>query len=116
MNKESMDKLINRYLELVRLTACRDKLPSKLSGGMKRRVAIARAFSYKSSLLLMDEPFKGLDGKLKNNIIQEFLKLYVEDKRTIILVTHDIQEAELLGDIIYAFEEKGKYKIYKGDC
>lgn len=104
MNKEEMNKVINKYLEMVKLTEYKDKLPSKLSGGMKRRVAIARAFAYKSNLLLMDEPFKGLDDKLKHEIIDEFLKLYEKDKRTIILVTHDMKEAELLGDVIYSLE------------
>lgn len=104
MNKEKMNKVINKYLEIVKLTEYKDKLPSKLSGGMKRRVAIARAFAYKSNLLLMDEPFKGLDDKLKHEIIDEFLKLYEKDKRTVILVTHDMKEAELLGDVIYCLK------------
>lgn len=103
MHKEEMENIIDRYLDMVKLTECKDKLPSKLSGGMKRRVAIARAFAYKSDLLLMDEPFKGLDDKLKSEIIEYFLKIYQKDKRTIILVTHDMKEAELLGDVIYSF-------------
>ncbi len=105
MNKEEIDSIIHKYLTLVKLLEYKDKLPSKLSGGMKRRVAIARAFAYKSSLLLMDEPFKGLDDKLKKEIIEEFLKIYEEDKRTIILVTHDMKEAKLLGDEIYYLEK-----------
>lgn len=104
MNKEKMNKVINKYLEIVKLTEYKDNLPSKLSGGMKRRVAIARAFAYKSNLLLMDEPFKGLDDKLKHEIIDDFLKLYEKDKRTVILVTHDMKEAELLGDVIYCLK------------
>jgi NitT/TauT family transport system ATP-binding protein len=105
MNKKEMDSIIHKYLTLVKLLEYKDKLPSKLSGGMKRRVAIARAFAYKSRLLLMDEPFKGLDDKLKKEIIEEFLKIYEQDKRTIILVTHDMKEAELLGDEIYSLEK-----------
>lgn len=101
MSKEETNKITNRYLSLVKLTEYKDMLPEKLSGGMKRRVTIARAFAYKSKLLLMDEPFKGLDYKLKNEIIEEFLKIHNEDKRTVILVTHDIKEAEALGDEIY---------------
>jgi NitT/TauT family transport system ATP-binding protein len=107
MNKEEMKNIINRYLDMVKLTEYKDKLPSKLSGGMKRRVAIARAFSYKSRLLLMDEPFKGLDDKLKLEIMEDFLKIYKEDKRTIILVTHDMKEAEFLGDVIYSLSFSG---------
>ena len=102
MDKENMNTIINKYLDMVKLSEYKHKLPNKLSGGMKRRVAIARAFAYKSKLLLMDEPFKGLDDKLKMEIIDEFLKLHKEDKRTVILVTHDMKEAELLGDIIYS--------------
>lgn len=102
MNKEDMSKIINRYLSLVKLSEYKHKLPDKLSGGMKRRVAIARAFAYKSKLLLMDEPFKGLDDRLKMEIIEEFLNIHKEDKRTVILVTHDMREAELLGDMIYS--------------
>lgn len=108
MNKEDMNTIINKYLNMVKLSEYKHKLPSKLSGGMKRRVAIARAFAYKSRLLLMDEPFKGLDDKLKMEIIDEFLKLHKEDKRTVILVTHDMKEAELLGDIIYSMPSLNK--------
>nr|WP_066621989.1 ATP-binding cassette domain-containing protein [Clostridium magnum] len=106
LDKNEMDKIITKYLEMVRLIEFKNKLPSKLSGGMKRRVAIARAFAYKSRLLLMDEPFKGLDDELKTEIIEEFLKLYKKDKRTVILVTHDKEEAKLLGDIIYPLNVK----------
>lgn len=104
MDKEEMDSIIKKYLDLVKLLKHRDKLPRQLSGGMKRRVSIARAFAYKSRLLLMDEPFKGLDHKLKKEIIEEFLHIYNSDKRTVILVTHDMKEAELLGDIIYPLQ------------
>lgn len=100
MSKEEIRRITDRYLNLVKLMEYKDRLPEELSGGMKRRVTIARAFAYKSRLLLMDEPFKGLDQKLKNEIIEEFLKVHNEDKRTIILVTHDIKEAEALGDEI----------------
>lgn len=101
MSEEERKPVIEKYINLVKLTKARDKYPSQLSGGMKRRVALARAFAYKSDLLLMDEPFKGLDDKLKNEIINEFLGIYKQDKRTVILVTHDMREAEILGDIIY---------------
>lgn len=110
MNKKDMKDIIYKYLNMVKLIESKDKLPSKLSGGMKRRVAIARAFAYKSELLLMDEPFKGLDDKLKTEIIEEFLRIYKEDKRTVILVTHDMKEAELLGDVIYSFSTNGLEK------
>lgn len=109
INKEEVEKITNKYLSLVKLTEYKDMLPKSLSGGMKRRVAIARAFAYKSRILLMDEPFKGLDEKLKNEIIEEFLRIHNKDKRTVILVTHDIKEAETLGDEIYNLNSASKF-------
>lgn len=105
MNKEDIHKIINKYLDLVKLKEYKNKLPDQLSGGMKRRVALARAFSYKSHILLMDEPFKGLDFNLKKEIIEDFLKVWKEDKRTVILVTHDMEEAKLLAQEIYFLDE-----------
>lgn len=102
MNKNEINRIVTKYLEMVKLIEYKDKLPSKLSGGMKRRVAIARAFAYRSRILLMDEPFKGLDDELKTEIIKEFLELYKKDKRTVVLVTHDKEEAKLLGNIVYS--------------
>lgn len=100
MTEQESKPIIEKYLDLVKLTGARDKYPNQLSGGMKRRVAIARAFAYRSDLLIMDEPFKGLDDKLKKEIIDEFLRIYNQDKRTVILVTHDMDEAVFLGDTI----------------
>lgn len=102
MDKARIDLTVRKFLNMVELWDYRDKLPCKLSGGMKRRVALARAFAYKSDLLLMDEPFKGLDDRLKSDIIEKFLMIYSENRRTIILVTHDKAEAEQLGDVIYS--------------
>lgn len=109
IDSNKIESKVNEYLNMVNLKEYKDKLPNKLSGGMKRRVALARAFAYKSELLLMDEPFKGLDFKLKNKIIKEFLKIWSNDKRTVIMVTHDMKEANMLGDKIYDLEEIKKY-------
>ena len=70
---------------------------------MKQRLSIARAFAYPSDLLLMDEPFKGLDNKLKTSLMKSFLSLWNSDKRTVIFVTHDIDEALFIGDDIFVF-------------
>ncbi|MGE5627526.1 MAG: ABC transporter ATP-binding protein [Solirubrobacterales bacterium] len=104
MTHVEMKPVIEKYLSLVKMIDSKDKYPVQLSGGMKRRVAIARAFAYKSRLLLMDEPFKGLDDKLKTEIINQFLQVYRADKRTIIFVTHDMKEAEMLSDVIYTLK------------
>lgn len=91
---------IKHYLDKLDLTDFKNYYPNKLSGGMKQRASIARAFAYPSNTILMDEPFKGLDLGLKLNLIHSFNKIWKEEERTVIFVTHDIQEATLLGDEI----------------
>ena len=98
-------EIAKKYMRLVELEKFADFYPSKLSGGMKQRVAIARAFSYRSDIILMDEPLKALDLKLKQNLMKAFDRLWLTDKRTVIFVTHDIDEALLLGKDIYVFSE-----------
>lgn len=98
--KEEKDKKIEWSLKLLKLETERKNSVSHLSGGMKRRVAVARAIAYDYNVLLMDEPFKGLDDKLKWDIIDQ-LKVYWESqKHTIIIVTHDQKVAEYLGHTI----------------
>jgi NitT/TauT family transport system ATP-binding protein len=91
------------YLEMMGLTDFKSYFPGQLSGGMKQRVSMARAFAYPSEIILMDEPFRALDVKLKEKLISEFLKLWEKDKRTVIFVTHDINEALILGSLVYIF-------------
>ncbi len=93
-------EVIDHYLDLVGLTGYGGHYPGQLSGGMRQRVAIARAFAYPSDLLLMDEPFNSLDLRLKLSLIGAFTGLWRRAGRTTIFVTHDIQEALLLGDEI----------------
>jgi NitT/TauT family transport system ATP-binding protein len=102
---EEKSEIIDRYIKLVELDKFADYYPSKLSGGMKQRVAIARAFSYPSDIILMDEPLKALDLKLKLNLMKAFRRIWQLDKRTVIFVTHDIDEALLLGNDIYVFSK-----------
>ncbi|WP_326910777.1 ABC transporter ATP-binding protein [Sedimentibacter sp. MB31-C6] len=94
-------KIIENYINMVELFNYKDYLPKNLSGGMAQRVSLARAFAYPSNILIMDEPFKGLDLKLKKEMIQSFLKLWSKSKRTVIFITHDIEEASSLSDTIY---------------
>lgn len=74
--------------------------PSELSGGMRQRCSIARAFNYEADLLLMDEPFRSLDYNLRIEMIHYLLTLWQDTKKSIIFVTHEIDEALLLGDRI----------------
>jgi len=88
------------FLELVGLAEFQEYYPPQLSGGMRQRTAIARAFAYPSHILLMDEPFQALDLRRKLSLIEQFEHLWRLDPRTALFVTHDIQEALLLGDSI----------------
>ncbi len=95
--KESREAAKN-YIDIVGLSKFAGYYPSQISGGMQQRVSIARAFAYPSDILLMDEPFKSLDMKLKKNLIAAFLKLWQSDKRTVISVTHEAEEAAYIGN------------------
>ncbi len=86
------------YLEKVDLTEFADAYPHQLSGGMKQRVAIARAFTNDPEILLMDEPFGVLDAQTKHHLQKELLSLWRETRKTVVYVTHDIEEAITLGD------------------
>ena len=107
-DKNEKNKRIEEVLRMVEMYDERGKYPSQLSGGMAQRVSLARAFVYDAPLMLMDEPFKGLDVSLKKRIIDVFKKLYERDKRTVVFVTHDIDEALFLADRIIVLEEGGK--------
>lgn len=99
-------QLCRRMLEMTGLGEYASWYPEKLSGGMRQRVAIARAFAHPSDIILMDEPFQGLDLKRKMNLIDQFIGLWEEEKRTVVMVTHDIGEALKLGDYIHVLTEK----------
>ena len=94
---------VDRYLEMISMKEKEKMFPSQLSGGMKQRVSLARAFCYPSDLILMDEPFKALDHKLKMNLIEAFRRVWTEDRRTVIAVIHQVEEALMLGHEIYIF-------------
>lgn len=98
---EEREQLAKRFIRLVELEGFENYYPAKLSGGMRQRVSIARAFAYPSDIILMDEPLKGLDIKLKLNLIRTFAKIWKADKRTVIFVTHDVDESLLLGSEIF---------------
>ena len=86
-----------RYIDLVGLTEYASLLPRELSGGMKKRVDIARAIANEPDVLLMDEPFGALDAMTKQRLQDELLQLWERDRRTILFVTHDLEEAAYLG-------------------
>ena len=104
--KETRNEIINNILDKIELKEYASYYPSELSGGMAQRVSIARAFIYPSDVLIMDEPFKQMDKELKDKIISEFLSLLKENKRTVIYITHDLEEAKSITNNIYVIENK----------
>lgn len=90
-------ELIRDYLTMMGLYDYRDSYPKALSGGMKQRLALCRAFAYPHDLLLMDEPFKSLDTPLRLGLVRQVARMWQVTPRTIVFVTHDIMDALLLG-------------------
>lgn len=99
-------KIINFYLEMVELSEYKNYRIDALSGGMAQRLSLARAFAYPSQILIMDEPFKGFDFKLKNEMISLFKRMWNSSQRTVIFITHDAEEAIDLSHHIYTLEDR----------
>lgn len=89
-----------RFIEMVGLTAAKNRRPRQLSGGMRQRVGIARAFAIEPKLLLMDEPFGALDALTRGSIQDELLQIWQSTKQTVFMITHDVDEAIYLSDRI----------------
>ena len=94
-------RIVDFYLNEIGLSAFRDHYPSQLSGGMKQRVAIARALANDPEVLLMDEPFGALDSQTRHSMQQLLLSVWEHSKKTVLFVTHDIDEAILLADRVF---------------
>lgn len=100
LEAQKISKLVFENLERVGLEAWAQSYPTELSGGMQQRVGLARALAMESNILLMDEPFSALDPLIRNQLQQELLKLQQDLKKTILFVSHDLNEALLLGNRI----------------
>jgi len=105
-DKTELREAIDKFLCISDLDKAADLYPHEMSGGMRQRLSLIRAFAYPSDILLMDEPFKALDITLRDSLIGSFISLYEKDKRTVIFVTHDIDEALMTGDFIYIYSNK----------
>jgi nitrate/nitrite transport system ATP-binding protein len=99
-SRARIDEICHRYLAMVGLGAAADKKPAELSGGMKQRVGIARAFAIEPKMLLLDEPFGALDALTRGVIQDELLKICAATAQTVFMITHDVDEAILLADKI----------------
>jgi nitrate/nitrite transport system ATP-binding protein len=97
---QQVDEHVQRYVAMVGLDHAIDKKPAALSGGMKQRVGIARAFAIQPKMLLLDEPFGALDALTRGTIQDELLRICRETRQTVFMITHDVDEAILLADKI----------------
>lgn len=98
--KSSIQEQVNHYLELIQMQHAAHKKPDEISGGMKQRVGIARALALQPKVLLMDEPFGALDALTRAHLQDALMKIQAELNNTVIMITHDVDEAVLLSDKI----------------
>ena len=99
--KKNCEKIANDLLKKVGLEKFKNEYPNRLSGGMQRRISLARAFISDPNILLLDEPFVSIDKKISNSLRELLIKLWKKNKPTIIFVTHDLDEAIELADRIF---------------
>ena len=111
--KAKVQTQVEKYVAMVGLTPALDKKPSQLSGGMKQRVGIARAFAIEPKMLLLDEPFGALDALTRGTIQDELVSIVRKTQQTVFMITHDVDEAILLADRILLMrngsEAQGRY-------
>ena len=100
LSKADRDEITQNYIDMVGLSHATDRKPAELSGGMRQRVAVARALAMRPNLILMDEPLSALDALTRANLQDEFAEISQKEKKTIILITNDVDEAILLADRI----------------
>ena len=125
-DKKEREELCNKYLYLVGIKEYKKYYPQMLSGGLRQRVNIARSLIYPSKIIIMDEPFKSIDVINKEIIMNNLKEILKQENRTVLFVTHDIEEALILSDKIYVlgnspvqirkiFDNKGitKEEIYQ---
>ena len=101
-----IEEVLQQNLDLVRMTQYANYYPHQLSGGMRQRISFARAFSFPSDIILLDEPFKGLDHLLKQQLMENVRSILSNDPRTVIYVTHEPEEAAFFGDTILLLSDK----------
>jgi bicarbonate transport system ATP-binding protein len=111
LSKSERSEIVEHHIDMVGLRAAADKKPGQLSGGMKQRVSIARAFAIKPKVLLLDEPFGALDALTRGGLQERLMQICEENQVTAVMVTHDIDEALLLSDRIIMLTNGPESKI-----
>ncbi len=99
-SKKELNDIVANYVEMVNLTPAINKRPKELSGGMRQRVAVARALAMKPEMIIMDEPLGALDALTRGNLQDEILRIWGKDKRTALLITNDVDEGIYMADRI----------------
>ncbi|MFL0196755.1 ABC transporter ATP-binding protein [Clostridium sp. WILCCON 0269] len=109
--KDKRREISNKFIKLVGLSNFEKRYPHELSGGMKQRVAIARALAYDPDVLLMDEPFAAVDAQTRELLQEELLNIWEETNKTIVFITHSIEEAVFLADrVVVMASNPGRIK------
>ncbi|MDE5756461.1 MAG: ATP-binding cassette domain-containing protein [Clostridia bacterium] len=104
LDKEQVGQRVGDIIDKLQINECRKSYPKNISGGQAGRVALARALVTDCDILLLDEPFKGLDVKLKKDILNLLIPLI--EQKSVVFVTHDVEEALAIADRVYVFERK----------
>lgn len=104
--KKEIEECVEHYLTLVGLWDFRNHLPSELSGGMKQRVSLAKVLAFNPDVLLMDEPFGALDAQTRETMQAELQRIWSEEKKSVLFVTHDIEEAVYLSDYVVVLTKR----------
>jgi len=113
LSREERQQRIRHYVELVRLEGFEDNYPAELSGGMKQRVEVARALAMNPDILFLDEPFGALDSISRMNMRRELLRIWMAERKTILFVTHDIDESVQLADRIVVMGQRGTERVLR---
>jgi len=108
-DRDKVDEVTNKYLSMVHLEDFGERYPRELSGGQRQRVGIARALAVEPEVLLMDEPFSALDPVMTDELHQDVIRIWDETKKTVVMVSHNFEEAVLLSDRVGVMND-GKLK------
>ncbi|MDF2882322.1 MAG: transporter [Clostridiaceae bacterium] len=104
-DKSNVDEIVNKYLEMLGLEKFKDAYPSQISGGMAQRVSLGRTLCYDPDIILMDEPLGALDAFNRRKLQNEFINIFKKYKKTIVFVTHDVEEAIYLGENVVIMDQ-----------